>query len=98
MALQSAEAAELLRDLPEERRRASWHLVEEDGTVRSAGAGIAPLLQLLFGAGGAARAVDRHPQAADRAYFFVATRRSTFGRYVPQALKRRADELIRRRS
>jgi hypothetical protein len=45
-----------------------------------------------------ARAAERFPDAANRAYFFVATRRSRFGRYVPAELKRRADALIRRRA
>jgi predicted DCC family thiol-disulfide oxidoreductase YuxK len=98
VALGSAEAQELLRELPEERRGASWHLVELDGTVRSAGAGFGPLFRLLAGGRSLARAAERFPGPANRAYFFVATRRSRFGRYVPPALKRRADALIRRRA
>ena len=38
VALQSEEAERLLTGMPEEERLASWHLVDDDGTVRSAGA------------------------------------------------------------
>jgi len=98
VALQEPEAAELLHALPEERRQASWHLVEEDGTVRSAGAGFAPLFRRLPGGRPAAAAADRFPESAARAYSVVAGRRSAFGRVLPSALKRRADDLIRRRA
>jgi len=98
VALQSAEAARLLHELPEERRQASWHLVEADGTVRSAGAGFVPLFRLLPGAGPAAAVVERYPGPAERAYRLVANRRSLLGRALPLHVKRRADALIRRRA
>ena len=45
--IQSAEGAALLGDMDQERRMASWHLVDEAGEVRSGGAGIDPLFRLL---------------------------------------------------
>ena len=98
VALESAEAAELLRELSEEERGGSWHLVEADGTVRSSGAGFAPLFRLLPGGRPAAAVADRFPQPAERAYRFVANRRTVLGRALPQQVKCRADELIRRRA
>ena len=49
VALQDPEADELLGDMDEEQRMASWHLVEADGRVYSAGAAFPPLLRLLPG-------------------------------------------------
>lgn len=101
VALQSEEAGRLLEGMPEEKRMDSWHLVTAGGEVRSAGSAFPPLLHLLPGGGPLARAAERAPGAADRAYRWVADRRSPFGRRLPDGLKRWADRLIdrhRRRS
>src|SRR5258708_6038411 len=49
LALQSAEADQLLADLIAPQRDASWHLVSPDGRRWSAGAAAPPLLRLLPG-------------------------------------------------
>ena len=84
--------------MPEERRLASWHAIEVDGTVRSAGAGFAPVFRVLPGGRPFAAACERFPGAAERAYRFVATRRGRLGPLLPAALKRRADTLLDRRA
>jgi hypothetical protein len=83
--------------VPAERRLASWHAVEEDGTVRSAGAGFASVFRALPGGRPFAALCERYPGAAERAYQLVATRRGRLGPLVPAAVKRRADALLERR-
>jgi predicted DCC family thiol-disulfide oxidoreductase YuxK len=81
VALQDPRAEALLPGMDEETRMRSWHLVE-NGRVSSAGGAFGPLLRLLLGGPAAA--------LADRAYYAVANRRSTFGKLVTEAAKRRA--------
>jgi predicted DCC family thiol-disulfide oxidoreductase YuxK len=61
---------------------------------RSGGAAFAPLFRLLPGGAPLARLADRFPDAARRAYRFVADRRSLFGKPLPAAVKRWADRVI----
>ena len=72
----------------------SWELVLEDGTTRTAGAAFSPLFRLLPGGAPFARLTDRFPRAAERGYRFVADRRSTFGKPIPEAVRRWADRVI----
>jgi predicted DCC family thiol-disulfide oxidoreductase YuxK len=97
VAIQSGEGERLLADMPPEQRLDSWHLVTGDQQVHSAGAAFAPLLRLL-GAGAVAAALARFPAGTERAYRFVANRRSPLGRRLPSGLKERADRLIARRA
>ena len=97
LALQDREVDELLAGIPAEERMASWHLVDPNGEVRSAGTAAAPLLRLLPGGRPIAALVERFPRASDRAYRWVADHRSWFGRPVTTGAKRRADALIERR-
>jgi predicted DCC family thiol-disulfide oxidoreductase YuxK len=98
VALQDEEADRLLAGMPEDERAASWHLVDPDGRVHSAGAAFSPLLRLLPGRRRLAPVFDRFPKATDRGYRWVADHRSLFGRAVPQRAKRRADERIEQRT
>jgi len=80
--IQSDEGQRLLASVPEDRRLDSWHLVEQSGTVRSAGDAAAPLLDLLPGGkplAGAARAL---PGPTDRAYRAVADNRDRLARLL----------------
>lgn len=95
--IESAEGRRLLADLSEHRRSESWHFVDLDGTRWSAGAAAAPLLRHLPGGRGPAELMVRFPNAAERAYSWLASRRSTFGRLLTGGAKRRADARIRRR-
>lgn len=79
--LGTAEADSLLADLTVEQRDASWHLIADDGTRRSAGAGFVA-------------AYARFPRATERAYRWVADHRGLLGRFVPARAKRWADRVI----
>jgi predicted DCC family thiol-disulfide oxidoreductase YuxK len=94
VALQSERAGELLRGVPDEERMASWHLVDGEGTVRSAGAAFPGLFRLLPGGAPLAALAARAPRATDRAYRWVAQNRSRWGKLVTEGAKRRADERI----
>ena len=94
VSLQSKEAEALLAGMTEEERLGSWHLVGGDGRVRSAGAGIPPLLRLLPGGSPLAAVADRTPGALERGYRWVAGRRGTWGRLLTDGAKRRADKRI----
>jgi predicted DCC family thiol-disulfide oxidoreductase YuxK len=79
VALQDPEADRLLGGMDEERKMSSWHLVDDNGRVWSAGAAFTPLLRLLPGGGPLAALVSRMPRATDRAYRLVADNRSRLG-------------------
>jgi predicted DCC family thiol-disulfide oxidoreductase YuxK len=98
VALQSDQADRLLAGMPEEERLASWHLVDGDGTVRSAGAAFPGLFRLLPGGAPLAALTSRAPRATDRGYRWVAANRSLWGRLVTDGAKRRADQRIEARS
>jgi predicted DCC family thiol-disulfide oxidoreductase YuxK len=98
VAIQSGQAERLLAGMPESERLASWHLVEEDATVRSAGAAFPQLFRLLPGGSPLAALTALIPDATDRAYRWVAGNRSRWGRFVTEGAKRRADERIAARS
>jgi predicted DCC family thiol-disulfide oxidoreductase YuxK len=82
--LGTAEADELLADLTEEQRNASWHVIYDDGTRASAGAALAPALFARF------------PRTTERAYGWVAAHRGLLGRIVPARARRWADRVIAR--
>jgi predicted DCC family thiol-disulfide oxidoreductase YuxK len=75
VALQDPEADALLAGLDERARMASWHLVEEDGTVHSAGAAFPPLLCRLPGGRPLAWLTAALPGPTERAYRYVARTR-----------------------
>jgi predicted DCC family thiol-disulfide oxidoreductase YuxK len=84
LALQDPRAAELLPGLGEEERMGSFHIVDADGTVHSAGDGLAELVPLL----------DRAPGLARRLYWLVAGNRGALGKLMPAAAKRQAQRRI----
>lgn len=97
LALQRAEADELLTDLTEEQRMQSWHLISPSGERTSAGAALAPLLRLLPGGTLPAAVTERLPALTDRAYRLLAKHRGQLAKLVPSASKRRAGERVRAR-
>jgi predicted DCC family thiol-disulfide oxidoreductase YuxK len=97
VSLQSKQAERLLAGMPEGERMASWHLVGDDGQVRSAGAGIAPLLRLLPGGAPLAAAAARTPRLMEGGYRLIAGHRSLWGKLVTDGAKRRADRRIAER-
>jgi predicted DCC family thiol-disulfide oxidoreductase YuxK len=95
--LDGDEADRLLAEVPVGERMSSWHLVEQGGGVRSAGAAFPPLFRLLPGGSPLAAVTARVPDATDRAYGWVAGNRSRWGRFVTEGAKRRADNRIAER-
>lgn len=97
LALQRPETAELLEELSESERMASWHLISPTGSRHSGGAALAPLLKLLPGGRIPAAAFARFPRITDRGYRWMAEHRSTLSKLVPARSKERASERVRRR-
>jgi predicted DCC family thiol-disulfide oxidoreductase YuxK len=97
VALQSEQADRLLAGMPEGERLASWHLVDGEGHVRSAGAAFPVLFRLLPGGAPLASLTSRVPRATDRAYRWVAGNRSRWGKLVTDGAKGRADRRIAER-
>ena len=87
LSLQDPRAAELLPGIGEEERMQSFHIVEPDGTVHSAGDGLAELVPGL----------GRLPRLADRAYWLVAGNRGRLGKLVPGLARRQAQRRIAER-
>jgi predicted DCC family thiol-disulfide oxidoreductase YuxK len=92
--LGTAEADRLLADLTVEQRNASWHLVDSSGRRNSAGAALAPALELLPGGRFPAALVARMPHLTERAYRSVVGHRGFLGRFVPARARRWADRVI----
>jgi predicted DCC family thiol-disulfide oxidoreductase YuxK len=88
VAIDSAEARSLTPQMTDEQRAASFHLVEADGTVHSAGAALAQLIPPLRAA----------PRVSELGYRAVAGNRGLLGRVIPSGLKERADRRIRSRA
>jgi predicted DCC family thiol-disulfide oxidoreductase YuxK len=80
--LQSAEASALLDGMDEETKMSSWHLVLPNGTVRSAGDGVAPLFRLLPRGGAFASIASTAPPLTRSFYRFIARNRTTFGKML----------------
>jgi predicted DCC family thiol-disulfide oxidoreductase YuxK len=98
VALQDPQTARLLAEMTEERRMASWHLVDSGGEVASAGAAVAPLLRLLPGGALPARIVGQAPKLVERAYRWTADHRAALGGLVTAGARERADRLIESRA
>ena len=84
LALQDPRAPELLPGMGEEQRMESFHVVRSDGTVRSAGDGLAELVPPL----------KRFPRASSRLYRLVAGNRDRLGKLIPDAARRQAARRI----
>ena len=95
LALQRADADELLAELTREERMRSWHLISPSGGRTSAGGALPPLLRLLPGGSLLAGAAERLPAPTERAYRWVAEHREQLAKLVPSASKRRARDYVR---
>jgi predicted DCC family thiol-disulfide oxidoreductase YuxK len=82
VAIQSDEGERLLSGMSREAMLDSWHLVEPDGTVTSAGAAAVPLARLLPGGRPIAFVLGRFPRVTERAYRWVAGHRGTLARVL----------------
>ena len=98
LALGTPTADALLPDLTPEQRNRSWHLVDPAGHRASAGAAAPPLLALLPGGKLPAAVLSRFPPQTERAYRAVADNRAMIGRWIPSSVKRRAAQVVQRRT
>ena len=80
VAIQSPRGAELLADLPLADHLASWHLVDSNGVVRSAGAALPDVFAALPGGAPIAGLTSRLPGVTSSAYAWVAGHRQLLGR------------------
>lgn len=82
--IQSDEGQELLEraGVPTAVRLESWHLALSSGAVRSAGAGAAPLAEMLPGGRALAALFRRFPGQTERGYRWVAANRDTLARLL----------------
>jgi predicted DCC family thiol-disulfide oxidoreductase YuxK len=84
LAIQDPRSAELLPGLTQHERLRSFHVVQADGTVRSAGEGLAELIAPL----------RRFPRLSSRLYSLVANNRDKLGKLLPDAARRQAQRRI----
>jgi predicted DCC family thiol-disulfide oxidoreductase YuxK len=82
VAIQSAEADELLGDMDPVAKLDSAHLVTFDGKIHSAGALVDPLLRTLPGGAALAAVARSMPKATDRMYRLVARNRTRIGGWL----------------
>lgn len=78
--LADPEAIQLFGDMPLERQAATWHLVTEDGSVRSGGDAVAPLMDRLPAGLPFAALARLLPRPTDAGYRFVARHRGSLAR------------------
>jgi predicted DCC family thiol-disulfide oxidoreductase YuxK len=98
VAIGSPEGRMLLGDLDERARWDSWHLVDPEGRRTSAGAAVAPLLDLLPAGSPAAAVARALPGPVEKAYRLVARNRGTVGRLIGDGARARATRRIARRA
>ena len=79
VALQDPEADQLLLGIDADAKWASWHLVEPEGRIRSAGDALAPLLRMLPGGRPLAALASMFPRSTDRLYNWIADHRVRLG-------------------
>src|SRR5437763_17088280 len=72
VAIQSAEGEHLLAELSPEAGLASWHLVDQAGTLHSAGAAAEHLARMLPGGRPLAAVLRALPRLPERAYHHLA--------------------------
>jgi predicted DCC family thiol-disulfide oxidoreductase YuxK len=82
VAIQSDEGQRLLEPVDPEARLDSWHFVDEDGALYSAGAAAAPLARVLPGGRPLAALFTAFPGATERAYRYVAGHRGRWARLL----------------
>jgi predicted DCC family thiol-disulfide oxidoreductase YuxK len=97
VALQRAEAADLLKELTPAERMASWHLISPSGERRSGGDALSPLLRALPGGRLPAAVFARFPGLTARGYLWVAEHRSRLSGWVPPSAKQRAGRRVQAR-
>jgi predicted DCC family thiol-disulfide oxidoreductase YuxK len=97
VALQRAEANDLLGELAPAERMASWHLISPHGERRSGGAALPPLLRLLPGGRLPAAATAAFPGLVELGYGWVSQHRSELSKWLPESVKERAAQRVYKR-
>ena len=82
VALQDPEADRLVPGMDAVRKWASWHLVDPEGSIRSAGDAVAPLLHMIPGGRPLAALSSTFPRFTDRLYRWIADHRDGLGRLL----------------
>ena len=82
--IQTAEAGGDLDAMDPEDRYASWHIVEPDGRIWSAGAAIPRVMGRLPGGGPVATLAATFPALTERMYRFVVRHRTRLGTMLGQ--------------
>ena len=95
--LQGPEGEAWLAHLPPHARLASWHAVDEDGRVLSAGAALREVLRCLPGGFVPAGLTRLAPGLTGRTYAAVAANRSALARLLRSRAKARACALVAER-
>jgi len=88
----------LLAGVPEDRWMRSWHLVDREGAVHSAGHAFPILLRELPGGGLLLPFVRIARRPLNASYDWFAQNRHLFGRWLPSSAKRRARAKIAKRA
>ncbi|HTA14050.1 MAG TPA: DCC1-like thiol-disulfide oxidoreductase family protein [Solirubrobacteraceae bacterium] len=88
--IDSTEAEPQMGKLGDEARWASWHILGEDGRLRSGGAAAPVLLEQLPHTRPLVRLLRATPRATERLYRLGAATRSLWGRLVPRRSVARA--------
>jgi predicted DCC family thiol-disulfide oxidoreductase YuxK len=97
VALQDAEAGRLLAGMPRAEQMRSFHVVERDGRVHSAGAAVGPLGRRLPGGAPLVAVAAALPGVAERVYRLIADHRGSLGRPLSPRARARADARIESR-
>ena len=95
--IQSEAGERALADMEPAKRLESAHAMHADGRRSSGGAALRDVLGALPRARGLARLAELSPRGTELAYRLVADHRSQISKLVPNAAKRRADELLAER-
>ena len=96
--IQAADADGLLDAIEPGRRYASFHIVDADGRITSAGRALTAMLELLPAGRPLAVVTRALPRATERGYRWVAEHRSLLSRPIPQRAKERARLLVAERA
>jgi predicted DCC family thiol-disulfide oxidoreductase YuxK len=92
--IQEADVAGLLDAIEPERRYASFHIVDADGRVTSAGRAVTVMLGLLPAGRPLGLVTNAAPKLTERAYRWVAEHRSLLSKPIPRRSKDRARRLV----
>jgi predicted DCC family thiol-disulfide oxidoreductase YuxK len=96
--IQSSRGEDLLCDMTSSDRLTSWHLIDDAGVVRSAGAGLPVVFAALPGGSAIARLASRFPNATSLLYERVAAHRALLARPLSARARAWASAVIEERT